>query len=126
MRYSKYRPEDRKEKQTNPIWRGIGCILILIAPVVAFAISNLAFTRGIVQQYIRLPLELRRTVTLPFTEAAIPFFYGTLALTAAIVIALFAVVFSVYAAVYRVVGPSRYGPTDVPPVRPRRKVRKSR
>jgi hypothetical protein len=126
MRYSKYRKEDEKPKQTNPIWRGIGCLLALIAPIVAFAIANLAFTNGVVQQYINLPVELRRNVTLPFTGAVIPYFYGTLALTGAIVVALFAVVFTVYSAVYRVVGPSRYGPTDVAPVRSRRRVRKSR
>ena len=126
MRYSKYRRDDRSEKQTNPIWRGIGCILLLITPIVSFAIANLLFTYGIIQRYINLPPELRRTVILPGVGTSVPFFYGTLALTLGIAIALFAVVFVVYSAMYRVVGPSRYGPTDVPPLRAKRGVRRSR
>jgi hypothetical protein len=126
MRYSKYRREERKVKQTNPIWRGIGCLLIILAPIISFAIANVVLQSGIVQQYINLPRELRRTVTLPLIGTEVPYFYATLALTVAILVALFAVVFVVYSAVYRIIGPSPYGPTDVPPVRPRRRVRKSR
>ena len=127
MRYSKYRRDEKSEvKQTNPIWRGIGCLLLIIVPIVSFAISNLLFTSRIIQQYIALPPALARSLTLPGTEATVPFFYGSLALSLAISIAILAIFFIVYSFLYRILGPSPYGPTDVPPVRARSRVRRSR
>jgi hypothetical protein len=127
MRYSKYRREEKsREKETNPVWRGIGCILILITPIVSFAIANEIMLSGTVQNYIFLPSTLRRTVTLPLLEVGVPYFYGTLALSVAVMVTMFAFFFVVYSFLYRALGPSPYGPTDVPPVRPRRKVKKSR
>jgi uncharacterized membrane protein YoaK (UPF0700 family) len=127
MRYSKYRREEKsREKPTNPIWRGIGCILILITPIVSFAIANEVMLSGIVQDYIYLPPTLRYTVTLPVIGIPVPYFYGTLSLTVAVMVALFAVIFVVYSAMYKILGPSPYGPTDVPPVRASRRTKKSR
>jgi hypothetical protein len=127
MRYSKYRREEKsREKETNPVWRGIGCILILITPIVSFAIANEIMLSGTVQNYIFLPSTLRRTVTLPLLEVGVPYFYGTLALSVAVMVTMFAFFFVVYSFLYRALGPSPYGPTDVPPVRQRRKVKKSR
>ncbi|HUF40172.1 MAG TPA: hypothetical protein VMN57_16740 [Anaerolineales bacterium] len=127
MRYSKYRREQPSgERQTNPIWRGIGCILIIIAPIISFAIANEVMLSGVVQDYIYLPPILRSTVRLPMLGTPVPYFYGTLALSAAVLVGLFAAFFVIYSALYQILGPSPYGPTDVPPVRTRRKVRKSR
>ena len=127
MRYSKYRREEKtRVRPTNPIWRGIGCILLIIIPVVSFAIANEVMLSGTVQDYIYLPPALRASVRLPLIETPVPYFYGTLALTVAVMVALFAVFFVVYAAAYRILGPSPYGPTDVPPVRSRRRIKKSR
>jgi len=127
MRYSKYRREETsKVRQTNPIWRGIGCILILITPIVSFAIANEIMLSGVVQDFIYLPPTLRYTVTLPVIGVPVPFFYGTLSLTVVVMVALFAAFFVVYSALYKILGPSPYGPTDVPPVRPNRRIRKSR
>ena len=127
MRYSKYRREETsKVRQTNPIWRGIGCILMLITPIVSFAIANEIMLSGVVQDFIYLPPTLRYTVTLPVIGVPVPFFYGTLSLTVVVMVALFAAFFVVYSALYKILGPSPYGPTDVPPVRPNRRIRKSR
>lgn len=127
MRYSKYRREEKtRERPTNPIWRGIGCLLILITPIVSFAIANEIMLSGTIQNYIYLPPALRYSVTLPLIGTSVPYFYGTLALTVAVMVALFAVFFVLYSVLYSILGPSPYGPTDVPPVRPRRKVKKSR
>ena len=129
MRYSKYRSEQGLEEYpppTNPVWRGIGCILFIITPIISFLISNEIMRAGLVQQYIYVPPALRQTITIPGTSLAFQYFYATLLLTAGVTVGLFALYFVVYAVVYKVVGPSPYGPTDVPPIRSKRRVRKSR
>jgi hypothetical protein len=129
MRYSKYSSEQGPTEYpppTNPVWRGIGCILFLITPIIAFLIANEVMNAGLVQQYIYIPPTLRNTFTLPGLEITFTYFYATLLLTAGVTVALFALFFVVYALVYRVIGPSPYGPTDVPPIRSKRKTRKSR
>ena len=128
MRYSRYRADEKSEypPPINPIWRGIGCILFLITPLIAFLIANEVMRSGIVHQYITIPRALNNTFTLPLFDVTFEFFNATLLLTAGVTVALFSLFFVLYAAIYKIIGPSRYGPTDVPPIRSKRKVRKSR
>lgn len=127
MRYSKYRREpDEKKKGTNPIWRGIGCILFILTPIISIAIANLFLGMGILQRYILIPFTLRNTYTIPVFGFTIRNFYATLILGIAITVLLYAVFFVVYSALYRLIGPPQYLSPDVPPVRVNRKFKKSR
>ena len=127
MRYSKHQVQKPVPKtRVNPVWRGIGCILFLITPIMAFAVSNVVLEAGLIQRYIEIPRSLRAAWTIPGTETVIPFFLASLALAVTATIVLYTIFFVAYAAMYKVVGPSPYGPTDVPPIRSNRRVRKSR
>ena len=104
--------------ETHYIWRGIGCLMIIILPVMSIASANETINYGIDNGW-PIPYEMLQPVRLPdifystgglrtiFNPlSAIPHFYAVSALISVI-----------YAAVYRMVGPSKYGPTDAPPTK---------
>ena len=120
----RYQPqsEPKDKYAVHPIWRGIGCMLFIIIPIIAFAISVEMVNRGIPQQYIQMTPDLSRPVNVP-GFGVLPLLY-VLAVTLGITVVLGAVMTMVYSFIYRVVGPAKYGPLDAPPIK--RKTRKSR
>ena len=127
MRNARYRNASQKEERmVHPIWRGIGCILFLITPIISFAIANQVVLSGFLQQYIRFPRNLMLAWTIPGINYSVEAFQGTLIVTFAVMFLFFAAYFSFYAGLYRMMGPSKYGPTDAPPVRRKQNAKKSR
>ncbi len=129
-KYSSYqRTTDlRRRNEPHPVWRGIGCAIILIVPVLSFFLSKIAVDYA-VDQGIRLPTELSGYPVMPDWLYFVPGFVGILRwiegrynLYAYLVMAFFMAVFLggvlslLYAVLYRVVGPPRYTPLDAPPV----------
>lgn len=111
----------------HPIWRGIGCILLVIVPIMTFGISQLIVAYG-VENYWPFPQDLlghptmpRLLFKLPGLVPALLFIqdqdnlYATLALTFVLLIIIGAFFSLIYAVAYRFVGPPRYGPQDAPP-----------
>jgi hypothetical protein len=104
--------------------RGIGCIMMVVVPIFSWVLGE-----GIVSKYAGiLPREWMGTVRIP------PFLYNILALRPVWdflgrqqalmakfiiflgVVTLLGVLLSViYGYIYNMVGPSQYGPQDVPP-----------
>ncbi len=130
MRYTKYRIQDQSEQgpRLHPVWRGIGCLLFIILPVVGFAVGSNLVADGFIQRYIAVPRSMLQPQPLDFVGLEpLPNFYASLAVGLAITIVLYAGLFVIYSFLYRIVGPPKYGPKDVPPVKPRgRRPRKSR
>ena len=119
--------------QLHPIWRGIGCIMVIIVPILSFALAEvlmpLLLKRGLVpQQLLFTPVlpdwvwyapGLARIVQFLFGRYAI---FATLILTVVFIILLGGFFSFIYALIYRSMAPSRYGPMDAPP--PKTKVKK--
>lgn len=116
-----------------PIWRGIGCLMIFLVPVLSFAAAELTMPFLLERGWI--PRELLFTPQTPDwllfspTVAQIfQFLFGryailaTLGLTILYIIFLGGLLTVVYAFLYRMAAPPRYGPMDAPP--PRVKIRK--
>jgi len=120
QRYREPEPEHREK--VHPIWRGIGCLLLIIIPIMAFAGSILLVESGLPQQYIRMTPELATLVNVE-GFGRIPLYY-ILIVTGVVSVLGFVVMTVIYAVVYRVTGKSRYGPLDAPPIK--RKTKKSR
>jgi hypothetical protein len=108
----------------HPIWRGIGCLMILIIPPVAFAGASLLIDYIIQQHLYPIPFELASSFKIPQTNITLPHFYASLLLGVVLLLIGFALVMILYSAVYYAVGPKRYGPQDAEPIR--RKTRPSR
>jgi hypothetical protein len=111
----------------NPVWRGIGCVLILLVPIMSWFGTTLFLQSN---ETVVLPWQLTRIVTLPFTHVAeidrviasinqyfhsTGFVFGQIFFTIILSIIGFGVMAFLYAVLYKLAGPSRYGPFDVPP-----------
>jgi hypothetical protein len=110
--------------QVHPIWRGIGCLFVLIGPVVAYAAADLLVRSNMDAGWVPTPPELMRTIRIPVLDIAIEHALANLLLTVILLLIGFSIIMVVYAIVYSILGPPRYGPLDSPPIRdstPRRR-----
>jgi len=128
------RPESRHVRQQHPIWRGIGCLIIIIVPLISFALAYM--TMPIFSGAGLVPYQLRGIPRAPdflwqfipklaqLVELVIsyPDILAYLTLTLVYTIFLGGFLSLVYSILYRIFGPSRYGPLDMPP--PSGKVKK--
>jgi hypothetical protein len=110
----------------NPIWRGVGCILIVIVPLLAFwlmlVLAPPIIATGLVPYqllgYIQFPAwALRNKIT-----SGIAFFIGSLnhlwlsiIIFLVVLLILSAIISISYTALYQTFGPIRYTPVDAPP-----------
>ncbi len=131
-------PPPERPWKIHPIWRGIGCVWLLISPVLAYAIASLLVRFDIRGGYIPFSPELLQTVVLPFgrltpaeikvylpiKDLAVERLFANLLVSGLILLIGFGVIMVAYAIIYAVSGPKRLGPLDAPPIR--RKTRKSR
>jgi hypothetical protein len=121
--------KERQERpwKVHPIWRGIGCILFLLVPIMSW-FGTIIFLQS--NTKITLPVELTRIVAIPYTHISeidkliVPinqyfdvtgFVFGQLFFTIILSFIGFGIMAFVYSLLYKVAGPPRYGPFDVPP-----------
>jgi hypothetical protein len=121
------RPPTPKSQGPHDIWRGIGCLMMLIIPVISMAAGYATVNLAIVNRW-PIPYQLLGAPRLPdffYKSGGLLMVFGPLTriqnlysyiVTGILYIILIGGVISVvYAVIYRMVGPSRYGPTDAPP-----------
>lgn len=127
-KYSKFRHERPKPpREEHPVWRGIGCLLMVIIPVMSYAIAVELVNYGLQKNWpfppafvghIQFPQWAWNTTIISRLITPIANFnnLGAVALvTVALIIVLGGIFSTIYAAVYRAVGPSRYTQMDAPP-----------
>lgn len=117
-KYDKYNPQSHMAEtpwKIHPVWRGIGCLMILIIPALAFAGAILVVQANADQKWVPIPAELSQGLTLPL--------FGTVeSILAVVIVAVllaligFGVMTIIYSLVYSLIGPPRYGPQDAPPI----------
>lgn len=117
----------------HPVWRGIGCIMIVLVPVLSFALGALT-TQIALQLNWPVPYQLTGHPVMPSALfkinglAPVLFFiqqqdnlYFILLLTILYTVVFGALFSLVYAVIYKFTGPPTYGPQDAAP--PKIKVR---
>ena len=125
--YSQRQSSRSTPKAPHDIWRGIGCLMILIIPAISIVAGYQTISYGINNKW-PIPYQLLVPVRLPdvfystaglrtifYPLSSIPNFYANAAASLLYMILLSGLISTIYAAVYRMVGPERYGPTDAPP-----------
>ena len=137
-KYTKYqKPKVIEKKRIHPIWRGIGCILALILPVISYFLSIELINYGLVNDwpipkellgYVHIPgqiwvVNLPMNIIRPIT--GYPNLLAVILFTFVILILLTGLISLIYSLLYRVIGPPQLTPVDAPPIKTR-KVRKSR
>ena len=118
-KYTKYNDRSRmgdRPWKIHPIWRGIGCLLMLVIPVMAYAGAVLLVEANSKQHWLPMPRELAQTVSVPYL-GDIKSFYATLIVTVLLMLIGFGVMTIIYSMIYSALGPPRLGPLDAPPVR---------
>ncbi len=60
--------KDGGKKQTNPLWRGVGCIIMIVIPLIAGGASYFLFNNG---TFLALDFVRRLTVAIPDTTQQI-------------------------------------------------------
>lgn len=135
-KYSSYnqRRSEPKPEQPHPVWRGIGCLMIVIVPIMSYGLAAITANFAFAQNW-PLPSQLLGRPVMPAFLWSLPGLvpilaaiestdnlYFILALTLLYIVILGAVISFGYAIVYQVAGPPRLGPLDVE--RPNIKVKK--
>ncbi len=116
-----------------PIWRGIGCLMIVLIPVVSYAAAEVTMpfflNRGLVPRELMFTPQTPEWLQVaPVLAQVFRFLFGryailaTLGLTVLYIIFFAGILTVIYAFMYRMATPSRYGPMDAPP--PRIKIKK--
>ena len=115
------------QPQVHPLWRGVGCAMIVFVPLISFLAAAVTVNL-IVANNLPMPYQLMGYPVMPSllmkSDALVPILlfieqqqnlYAILLITVAYIVVIGAIVSFVYSFVYRYVGPPRYGPLDAPP-----------
>lgn len=129
---SKYRSSSVKKvrertRQPHFLWRGIGCLMLLIVPVISVAAGYETINFALKEGYA-VPYQLLGTPRFPdlFYQSSgimlllspiirIQHFYAYAVASIMYMVLLSGITSFGYALVYRMIGPGRYGPLDAPP-----------
>jgi hypothetical protein len=116
-----------KNREPHFAWRGIGCLMLILIPVMSWAAAYETIYYGLENGW-PIPYQLLGTPVYPefFYKSsgimillspitAIPHFYAIALTSLMYMVVLGGILSMVYAFAYRAVTPSRYGPLDAPP-----------
>ena len=129
------RPPPKRDR-IPPLVRGIGCLMFVLIPLVAYGISRPVVTYAtqrawpIPRQWLGPPNLSAIPQNLPFVADFVNLFrnennlIANLVFTVVISVVLYGIMTIVYGYAFSIATPSQYGPTDVPP--PRVKTKKYR
>lgn len=122
-----YRKGNKERPWTiHPVWRGIGCLLLLLVPIMAWFAAGLVIKSSLSSLF---PYEFSQVIVIPFIHVAAldklilqanyyfqntNFMFGQVFLTVIFSFIGFGIIALLYAIIYRVAGPPRYGPFDIP------------
>lgn len=127
-KFEKYRRKSPPKKEISPLWRGIGCILMIVVPAISYVVAHAFLQEAKALGWV--PPELLGRIQFPDWMFGVPFldtiarFFGSLKDPWAMLIFFFVTLFIlsglislVYSALYQTLGPSRYTELDAPPSR---------
>lgn len=122
--YKYSRPQPRTQ-ELHPIWRGIGCILIVVVPLLSCGLATWVIP-SIIYLY-ELPAWVTDPIVLPNFLFGFPVLVNLLApltyiempvakllLTLLLTLLLGGLLSAVYSIVYSIIGPPRYSDIDAP------------
>jgi len=125
-KYDKFNPRAssaRRSWDIHPVWQGIGCLLMILVPVMAYAGAVLLVQANVSQGWVPISYELSRTVNIP-NVGSFDYLFANLLVAAILALLGFGLIVAIYSLVYRAVGPSQLGPLDAEPIRRRPPKRK--
>jgi len=128
-KYTFRQPQKPRNAEVHPVMRGIGCIMIIAVPILAYGSAVLLVNYGASQAW-PIPPDWLGTPTfhpllwrLQGLVVILNFLQGqnnlfaNLVFAAAITVVIGGIMSMIYGYMYSIFGPPRYGPTDEPPPR---------
>jgi hypothetical protein len=126
--YSKTPPKPRN-LGVHPVMRGIGCIMMIIVPILSYGIALVLIDYAIQQRWPLPPSWLEPISIHPLLlqlrglEPVWNFLIvqdnliAILVFTIAIIVVIGGIMSVLYGYIYKLFGPPQYGPQDAPPIR---------
>ncbi len=117
-RYDRYtkKEEEKEPSGINPVWRGIGCIMIILMPIMAYAGAIELVEANYINGWVPMPAEFATAVAIPYI-GTIQNLYANLVVGVVLLVIGYGILTILYSILYSVMGPPKYGPTDAPPPR---------
>jgi len=109
-RFAQHEREREAKRRLNPVWRGVGCVLLAALAVAGYFAAGWFIQQNAVQGWVYLPPVIINIPYLTFLPAGI-----VVQLFIAFVFMLFG--YGVLAVVYAMAFPVQPGETDVPPLK---------
>lgn len=101
--------------EIHPVWRGIGCIMMFLIPLVSFVIAH-ELVMGPLLAYIPRELSASLPVRIPpIPDAYFFFFFAKILVACVIALLVFGLFTIVYSLLYRAGGGMRRSVVDAPP-----------
>jgi hypothetical protein len=101
-KYASYsRPAQPDKRSVHPIWRGIGCLLLILIPVLSFAAARTFLQENSQANWISIPKELTGSMVIP-TLGRVS--YAELAFTIVFMVIGFGLMTVIYSMFYRLAG----------------------
>jgi hypothetical protein len=106
--YSQQPQENPAKRPVHPVWRGIGCGLMIIIPIISYVAADFLVTNASTFKWMIIPGEM---IIRDFKDPLIlvRIFYALI-----LIVALYLILTIVTFVINRFFGPSRYGPYDIP------------
>lgn len=109
--------------QIHPIWRGIGCLMLILIPLLSLAGAQLLIDNGVLASVLGsfgfpIPADwMQELFAIPAGDVTYSVTITTLILAGLLMFVSFALLMVFYTIMYSAMGPARYGPLDAPPER---------
>ena len=104
-----FRESTLAKKEINPIWRGIGFILIILATVGAFWLAGYVLDQGLLAPYLPFAIPRDFTVTIVKWLPTLP---GKLLVQIGAAVLIDVLAYGLMVVVYSLLNPLKPGPTD--------------
>jgi hypothetical protein len=118
-RYVQHEREREAKRRMNPIWRGVGCVLLVLLAGIGYLSAGWFLRENAVQSWLYLPPEMLNIPGLTFLPSGF-----VLQLVIAFLVMVFG--FGMLSVVYAIAFPIKPGETDAPPPRRTGPPKKSR
>lgn len=116
-RFAQLDRERDQRRKMNPIWRGVGCILIVILTVAGYAFADWFYTQNQISHWIFLPREITNPSFAPFL--------GNGLMLKIIIAFLFMILsYAIMSVIFAIASPIEPGEHDAPPPKKERVKRK--
>jgi hypothetical protein len=111
-RYKTQETDREKRKQLNPMWRAVGCIVILALAAGGYLFAEWFLNRNAVNHWIAIPEEF-------INIAAAPWLPDGFIIKIMFAIVFMVITYAILSVIYAVLFPIAPGEYDHPPLKPR-------